>query len=75
METLEPPAAKRTPTWPVCWTLIVLGAMLVFVSFAVGLYFSIAKDRIGDGFTLAGWITAVGTLGVHQYETSLTSVW
>jgi hypothetical protein len=33
-------------------------------SFAVGLFYSIAKDQMGDGSTVAGWIIAVGSLAL-----------
>jgi len=45
-----------------CYLLVTLGFLVIGGSLAVGLYFSIAKDRMGDGFTTAGWMTAVGTL-------------
>jgi hypothetical protein len=45
-----------------CYLLVALGLLVIGGSLAVGLYFSIAKDRMGDGFTAAGWMTAVGTL-------------
>lgn len=62
VEIVEPEPAPRAPGWPVCYTLILLGSLVILLSFGLGLYYGIAKDRIGDGFTLAGWITAVGTL-------------
>lgn len=45
-----------------CYFLVALGFLVIGGSLAVGLYYSIAKDRMGDGFTTAGWMTAVGTL-------------
>ena len=45
-----------------CYLLVTLGFLVIGGSLAVGLYYSIAKDRMGDGFTTAGWMTAVGTL-------------
>jgi hypothetical protein len=45
-----------------CHLLVTLGFLVIGGSLAVGLYYSIAKDRMGDGFTAAGWMTAVGTL-------------
>jgi nitrogen regulatory protein PII-like uncharacterized protein len=47
--------------WP-CYLLIASGVVVISGSLTVGLYFSVAKDRMGDGFTTAGWIIAVGTL-------------
>jgi hypothetical protein len=45
-----------------CYLLVALGFLVIGGSLAVSLYYSIAKDRMGDGFTAAGWMTAVGTL-------------
>jgi hypothetical protein len=45
-----------------CFFLVALGFLVIGGSLAVGLYYSIAKDRMGDGFTTAGWMIAVGTL-------------
>jgi hypothetical protein len=45
-----------------CYLLVALGFLVIGGSLAVGLYYSIAKDRMGDGFTTAGWMIAVGTL-------------
>jgi hypothetical protein len=45
-----------------CYLLVTLGFLVIGGSLAVGLFYSIAKDRMGDGFTTAGWMTAVGTL-------------
>jgi hypothetical protein len=45
-----------------CYLLVALGFLVIGGSLAVGLYYSIAKDRMGNGFTTAGWMTAVGTL-------------
>jgi hypothetical protein len=45
-----------------CYLLVTLGLAVIGGSLAIGLYYSIAKDRMGDGFTTAGWMTAVGTL-------------
>jgi hypothetical protein len=45
-----------------CYVMVVLGFLAIGVSLAVGLYYSIAQDRMGDGFTTAGWMVAVSTL-------------
>ena len=45
-----------------CYIFIALGVFVIGGSLAVGLYYSIARDRMGDGFTTAGWMTAVGTM-------------
>ena len=47
-----------------CWIIIILGSVIIAGSFAVGLFYSIAKDQMGAGFTVAGWIIAVGTLAL-----------
>ena len=45
-----------------CYVMVVLGFLAIGGSLAVGLYYSIAQDRMGDGFTTAGWMVAVSTL-------------
>ena len=61
-------SAAESPMWKIssflhpCWTIILLGSVVIAGSLAVGLYYSIAEDRMADGFTVAGWIIAVGTL-------------
>lgn len=62
-----PPATMRTESRrrvPFCYLLAALGLVFTFGSSAVGLYYSIAKDAMGDGFTTAGYVLAVGTLVV-----------
>ena len=66
--TTQPPTSRNSSLpgqlcrIPFCYVLISLGVVLIGGSLSVGLYYSIAKDRMGDGFTTAGWMTAVGTL-------------
>jgi hypothetical protein len=45
-----------------CYLLIALGILAVGGSLAVGLFYSLAQDRMGDGFTTAGWMVGVSTL-------------
>jgi len=45
-----------------CFLMIALGFLAISGSLAVGIYYSVSKDRMGDGFTTAGWIVAVSTL-------------
>jgi hypothetical protein len=45
-----------------CYVMVVLGFLAIGGSLAVGLFYSIAQDRMGDGFTTAGWMVAVSTL-------------
>ena len=45
-----------------CYIMVALGFLAIGGSLAVGLYYSIAQDRMGDGFTTAGWMVAVSTL-------------
>jgi hypothetical protein len=45
-----------------CYLMVALGGLAIGGSLAVGLYYSIAQDRMGDGFTTAGWMVAVSTL-------------
>jgi hypothetical protein len=47
---------------PVCYFFILMGIVVIGSSLAVGVYYSVTKDRMGDGFTTAGWMVAVGTL-------------
>lgn len=47
---------------PICYILVAFGVAVIAGSLAVGLYYSIAQDRMGDGFTTAGFMVAVGTL-------------
>lgn len=63
----DPPAAKRKALLrriPFCYLLSALAFIFISSSSAVGLYFSIAQNAMGDGFTTAGFILAVGTLTV-----------
>lgn len=53
---------KSSLRFRACFVFIMLGFVVIGGSLAVGLYYSIARNRIGDGFTTAGWMTAVGTL-------------
>jgi hypothetical protein len=52
----------QSTAFPTCWIIVPLGVLIIAGSLAVGLYYSIAEDRMGDGFTTAGFIIAVGTL-------------
>ena len=45
-----------------CYVMVVLGSLAIGGSLAVGVYYSTAQDRMGDGFTTAGWMVAVSTL-------------
>jgi energy-coupling factor transporter ATP-binding protein EcfA2 len=45
-----------------CYLMCVLGFLAIGGSLAVGLFYSIAQDRMGDGSTTAGWMVAVSTL-------------
>jgi hypothetical protein len=45
-----------------CYVMVALGFLAIDVSLAVGLFYNIAQDRMGDGFTTAGWMVAVSTL-------------
>jgi hypothetical protein len=60
-------ATLRTAFWqrvPFCYLLAALGLVFISSSSAVGIYYSIAKNAMGDGFTTAGYMLAVGTLVV-----------
>ena len=63
----DPPAAKGKALLrriPFCYLLSALAFIFISSSSAVGLYFSIARNAMGDSFTTAGFILAVGTLTV-----------
>jgi len=45
-----------------CWFLIICALGFLLTSGAIGITFTIAEDRMGDGFSAAGWLIAVGTL-------------
>jgi hypothetical protein len=45
-----------------CYLMISLGILAIGGSLLVGLFYSISEDRMGDGFTTAGWMVAVSTL-------------
>ena len=45
-----------------CYFIGLLAFLIVTGSATVGVYFSVAKDRMGDGFTAASYILAAGTL-------------
>lgn len=62
VDQLRPPAPNKF-AWPICWTIITCGIVVIGGSLGVGIFFS-TKGQMGDGFTLAGWIIAVGTLGL-----------
>jgi hypothetical protein len=58
------PKPKGRLSLPTCWIIIMLAGLVVGGGLAVGLFFSIAKGQMGDGFTVAGFIIAVGTLAL-----------
>lgn len=63
----DPSATMRTAFWrrpPFCYLLAALGLLFISSSSAVGIYYSITKNAMGDGFTTAGYMLAVGTLVV-----------
>jgi hypothetical protein len=45
-----------------CYLMIALGCLAIGGSLAVGIFYSVSEDRMGDGFTTAGWMVAVSTL-------------
>jgi len=45
-----------------CYVMVVLGSLAISGSLVVGIFYSITQDRMGDGFTTAGWMVAVSTL-------------
>lgn len=63
----KPAAATKKPLLrriPFCYLLAALGLIFILSSAAVGIYYTFAKKAMGDGFTTAGYMLAVGTLVV-----------
>jgi len=61
-EPLSNSDSKPQPNiFPTCWILILIVLTVVFGSAAIGIYYS-TKHQMGDGFTTASWVVAVGTL-------------
>lgn len=63
--SLSLPSAKkltRAQCIKPCYVMVMFGLLSIGGSLAVGLFYSIAQDRMGDGFTTAGWMVAVSTL-------------
>jgi hypothetical protein len=61
VDTVLPSAPRFAIVVPVCWVIIILGSLDLCASLAIGLYYSIARDKMSDGFTLASWMLAAGT--------------
>lgn len=38
--------------------------LIVAGSASLGIYYTVRFDKMGDGFTAAGWIVAIGTLAL-----------
>lgn len=55
-------SSKKPPLLPTCWILIFLVLVVTLGSTAIGVYFSVAKNAMGDGFTTAAWVVGVGAL-------------
>lgn len=47
--------------WRTVYCLVVL---LVVVSLAIGISWSVAKDNIQDGFAISGYLATMGSLGL-----------
>lgn len=63
----DPPASRGIASLrriPFCYLLAALAFIFISSSSAVGLYYSIEQNAMGDGFTTAGFMLAVGTLVV-----------
>lgn len=56
------PATRARRTIPTCYILAAFGFIIIGSSLAVAIYYTVAKDRMGDGFTAASWMTGAGTL-------------
>jgi hypothetical protein len=55
-------SSKKPTVLPTCWILIFLVLAVALGSTAIGVYFSVAKNQMGDGFTTAAWAVGVGAL-------------
>ena len=53
-----------------CYPIVAFMFLVIFGSGVFGTYWSIHANAMGDGFTTAGWIVAVGTLMVAVPITS-----
>jgi hypothetical protein len=56
------PAPRARRAIPTCYILAALGSIIIGGSLAVGIYYTVAKDRMGDGWTAASYMTGAGTL-------------
>jgi hypothetical protein len=45
-----------------CYAFCFLMFLIIGGSASLGIYYSVKYDKMGDGFTAAGWIVAIGTL-------------
>lgn len=45
-----------------CYFIAVLAFLVVAGSTTIGVYFSVAEDRMGDGFTVSSYVLAAGTM-------------
>lgn len=63
-----------------CHVMIAALVLVLAGSGALGLYYAIAWDRMGDGFTAAGWIVAAAALveaawGAHHFADGRCRCW
>ena len=59
-ESAKPPASFYLPR--PCYIFCFLMFLIVAGSASLGIYYTVRYDKMGDGFTAAGWIVATGTL-------------
>ncbi|KAH6967227.1 hypothetical protein EDB82DRAFT_355502 [Fusarium venenatum] len=59
-ESASPPASFFIPR--PCYVFCFLMFLVIGGSASLGIYYSVRYDKMGDGFTAAGWIVAIGAL-------------
>ncbi|KAF5659774.1 hypothetical protein FCIRC_12368 [Fusarium circinatum] len=58
--TERPSRFRRRP----CYIMCSIMALVVIGSGVLGIYYTIRFDRMGDGFTAASWIVAIGAMAL-----------
>lgn len=67
LRPLSPTMRQRTSGFPKmrpCYIISLLVFFIVAGSASLGIYCTIALDKMGDGFTAAGWVVAIGALAL-----------
>ena len=62
---------KATPTivpWRLCYILIAVAVFAIVFSLGLGLWWSITRNDVGAGFTIAAYVVAVAALPVASIQ-------